>query len=158
MFRKMRRFKQQLTNEECIEILKNQKRGVLSLVGDDGYPYGLPINYLYCEESGTVCFHGSKEGHKTDAIKNCDKASFCVYDEGYKNDGEWYLNFRSVIVFGRIKIINDHDRALDICRRLMYKFIDDREFTENEIKKHGNNVQCLELTAEHITGKRIKEK
>lgn len=158
MFREMRRVKQQLTQDECAEILQKQKRGVLSLSGDNGYPYGLPINYIYFRENGTICFHGSKEGHKIDAIKYCDKASFCVYDDGYRNDGEWFLNFKSVIVFGRIKIIDDRERTLDICRKLMHKFIDDNDYIANEIKKHGNNVQCMELIIENMTGKRIKEK
>ena len=80
MFRPMRRFKQQISDAECKEILKNEKRGVLSLLGDDGYPYGLPISHLYSEEDNKIYFHGAKEGHKIDAIKNYDKASFCVYD------------------------------------------------------------------------------
>ena len=102
MFRKMRRFKQQLEQKECIEVLKSQPRGVLSILGEDGYPYGIPIDYWYCEEENRIYFHGAKEGHKIDAIKECDKASFCVYDEGYREEGEWALNIKSVIIFGRI--------------------------------------------------------
>ena len=97
MFRKMRRFKQQLEQKECIEVLKSQPRGVLSILGEDGYPYGIPIDYWYCEEENRIYFHGAKEGHKIDAIKECDKASFCVYDEGYREEGEWALNIKSVI-------------------------------------------------------------
>ena len=68
MFRKMRRFKQQITDAECIEVLKKTKRGVLSLLGEDGYPYGIPIDHWYCEEDGRIYFHGAKEGHKIDAV------------------------------------------------------------------------------------------
>ena len=78
MFRKMRRFKQQITDEQCIEVLKNAKRGVLSLIGEDGYPYGLPINQWYCEEDGKIYFHGAKEGHKIDAIKALSDADQVV--------------------------------------------------------------------------------
>ena len=84
MFRKMRRFNQQISDSECLDILKNTKRGVLSLIGDDGYPYGLPIDHWYCEKDGKIYFHGAKEGHKIDSIIRCDKASYCVYDEGYR--------------------------------------------------------------------------
>ena len=98
MFRKMRIFKQQLEQKECIEVLKSQPRGVLSILGEDGYPYGIPIDYWYCEEENRIYFHGAKEGHKIDAIKECDKASFCVYDEGYREEGEWALNIKSVII------------------------------------------------------------
>ncbi len=73
------------------------KRGVLSLIGDDGYPYGLPIDHWYCEEDGKIYFHGAKEGHKIDAIKACDKVSYCVYDEGYRKEGDWALNIKSLI-------------------------------------------------------------
>lgn len=69
MFRKMRRFKQQISNEECVEILKNEKRGVLSVIGDNGYPYGIPLNHYYDEKTNSIFFHGAKEGHKIDAIK-----------------------------------------------------------------------------------------
>ncbi|MBE7009832.1 MAG: pyridoxamine 5'-phosphate oxidase family protein, partial [Ruminococcaceae bacterium] len=82
MFREMLRFKQALPREECIDILKREKRGVLSVLGDDGYPYGMPINHFYCEDDGKLYFHGGRKGHKIDALRRCDKASFCVYDEG----------------------------------------------------------------------------
>ena len=79
MFRTMRRFKQELTREECLAVLRSQPRGVLSLLGENGYPYGLPIDYWYNETDGKLYFHGAKEGHKIDAIRACDKASFCIY-------------------------------------------------------------------------------
>ena len=99
----MRRFKQQITQEECIEVLKNAPRGVLSVHGEDGYPYGLPISHWYNEEDGKLYFHGAKAGHKLDAIRANDKVSFCVMDEGYREEGDWALNIKSVIIFGRIK-------------------------------------------------------
>ena len=102
MFRKMLRIKQQLPEEECIDILKQEKRGILSVMGDDGYPYGMPLNHFYNEADGKLYFHSGKMGHKVDAIRRCDKASFCVYDQGFRREGEWALNIRSVIVFGRI--------------------------------------------------------
>ena len=76
MFRKMRRFKQQLEESECIELLKSEPRGVLSLIGDNGYPYGIPMDHFYCEENGRLYFHCAKEGHKIDALTACDKASY----------------------------------------------------------------------------------
>ncbi len=157
MFRKMRRFKQQLPDEECIEILKTTKRGVLSLIGDDGYPYGVPMDHWYCEKDGKLYFHGAKEGHKIDAIKGCDKASYCVYDEGYRKEGEWALNIRSVITFGRIRLVEDEDKAREICTELVWKFTDDKEYLEQELKNAFSRVQCLELIPEHMTGKLVNE-
>ena len=157
MFRKMRRFKQQITEEECREVLQNAKRGVLSLLGEDGYPYGLPINHWYCEEDGKLYFHGAKEGHKIEAIRKCDKASFCAYDEGYRKDGEWALNIKSVIAFGRISLVEDEEVARKICTHLVGKFIDDKEYLEKELKNALPRVQCLEMSIEHVTGKLVNE-
>ncbi len=157
MFRKMRRFKQQISNDECIEILNNTRRGVLSLVGDDGYPYGIPIDHWYCEEDGKIYFHGAKEGHKIDAIKACDKASYCVYDEGYRKEGDWALNIKSVITFGRIRLVDDEDTARRICTEITRKFTDDEEYLQKELTNAFPRVQCLELTPEHMTGKLVNE-
>ena len=157
MFREMRRFKQQIPEAECIELLKSTKRGVLSVIGDDGYPYGMPINHYYCEEDGKIYFHGAKAGHKIDAIKACDKASYCVYNEGFRREGEWALNITSVIVFGRIHLVEDEEIALKVCSELTKKFTDDREYLENEIKNSFRNVRCLELVPERMTGKLVNE-
>ncbi len=157
MFRKMRRFKQELPAEECCELLKTQVRGVLSLLGEDGYPYGLPIDYWYNEEDGKLYFHGAKEGHKIDAIRACDKASFCIRDEGWREEGEWPLHFRSVIVFGRIAPVTDKAMAERICRELCRKFTPDDAYFQQEYAGAKDRVLCLALTPEHITGKRIKE-
>ena len=157
MFRKMRRFNQQITDAECIEILKNTKRGVLSLLGEDGYPYGIPIDHWYCEEDGRIYFHGAKEGHKIDAIKACDKASYCVYDEGFRKEGEWALNITSVITFGRIRLVEDEDTARKICTELVKKFTDDEDYLEKELQNAFPRVQCLELIPEHMTGKLVNE-
>ena len=128
VFRKMRRFKQELSKEECIEILKSEPRGVLSMIGDDGYPYGIPMTHWYCEEDGKIYFHGAKEGHKLDAIRKCDKVSFCVYDKGYRREDEWSLNIRSVVVFGRMNIVSDDEKVIEVCSNLCRKFTDDEEF------------------------------
>ena len=157
MFREMRRFKQALTQGECIEILKTRPRGVLSLLGADGYPYGLPIDYWYNEADGKIYFHGAPEGHKVDAIKSCDKASFCVCDEGRLEGDDWPLHFCSVIVFGRIAPVTDHVVTVEICRKLAEKFTDDTAYIDAEIASAEHRVLCLALTPEHITGKRVKE-
>ena len=157
MFRPMRRFKQQISDAECKEILKNEKRGVLSLLGDDGYPYGLPLSHLYNEEDNKIYFHCAKEGHKIDAIKNYDKASFCVYDSGYRKEGEWALNIKSVIVFGRLVPVEDEAKMIDICRKLSHKFTDDEYYIESEIKRAGFRTLMYELVPEHMTGKLVNE-
>jgi hypothetical protein len=157
MFRNMRRFKQALPMEACVELLKTQPRGVLSLIGDDGYPYGIPMTHWYSEADGKLYFHGASAGHKMDALRSCDKVSFCVYDEGYRKEGEWSLNIRSVVVFGRLRIVEDPEQTEAVCRNLCRKFSDDPAYPDEEWKLAGNRVVCLELTPEHITGKLVNE-
>ena len=157
MFREMLRIKQQLTTEECIAILKQEPRGVLSVLGDDDYPYGMPLNHYYCEADGKLYFHGGKAGHKIDAVRRHDKASFCVYDQGVRLDGEWFLRIRSVIVFGRIELVEDREKIYDISRQLSYKFTQDEAYIEEEIRRSGPGTLMFALVPEHMTGKLVKE-
>ena len=157
MFRNLQRIKQQLPQEECVELLKNQLRGVLSVQGDDGYPYGLPINHYYCPEDGKLYFHSGRTGHKIDAIRRNSKASFCVYDEGFRREGEWALNIRSVIVFGRIEMVEDQETIYSIARQLSYKFTNDEQYIDREITRSGPRTLMFALVPEHMTGKIVNE-
>lgn len=157
MFRQMNRKKQQLTDEECREILKSELRGVLSLNGDDGYPYGLPTNHYYSEEDGKLYFHSGKKGYKIDAIRRDSRASFCVYDGGFRREGEWALNIRSVIVFGKIEFVDDQKEINRISALLSRKFTDDNEYIEKEIETYGAATLMFALVPEHMTGKIVNE-
>lgn len=157
MFREMRRFKQQISEEECIRILKEQPRGVLSVLGDDGYPYGIPLDHWYSENDNKLYFHCAKVGHKLDAIAACDKVSYCVMDEGYRKEGEWALNINSVVVFGRMRIVETEDKKREICTNLVRKFTDDEEYLRKELENAFSRVCCLELTIEHMSGKLVNE-
>ena len=157
MFRKMRRFKQELDKETCIEILKKEKRGVLAVHGDDDYPYAIPLDYYYEEENGRIYFHGAGEGHKIDAIRRDPKVSFCVYEKGEPDEGGWFLYVRSVIVFGQIRIVEDEQQKIRYVRSLGRKYYPDKESVEEEIRKDGARVTCLELIPDHMTGKRVHE-
>ena len=157
MFREMLRKKQQLSMEECVEILKREPRGVLSVLGDDDYPYGMPLNHYYCEGDGKIYFHSGKKGHKIDALSRHGKASFCVYDQGIRRGGDWALYIRSVIVFGHIEIIRDREKIYDISRSLSRKFTLDEKYIEDEIRKSGPGTFMFALVPEHITGKLVHE-
>lgn len=157
MFRELARKKKQITTEECIQVLKNEKRGVLSVLGDADYPYGMPMNHFYNEDDGKIYFHCGKMGHRFDALKRHNKVSFCVYDEGYRNEGEWALNIKSVIVFGRMECVEELDRVIDISQKLCHKFTQDEAFIKEEIRKYAQETLLLELTPEHMCGKLVKE-
>ena len=157
MFREMVRKKQQLSQEACIRLLTEEPRGILSVIGDEGYPYALPMDHSYCPEDGVIYFHSGSTGHKIDAIRRCDKASFCVCDQGYREEGDWALNIRSVIVFGRVRIIEDPERAVHITQRLSYKYTQDAAYIEDEIQKYSAGLLVFALTPEHISGKITKE-
>ena len=157
MFREVARVKQKLSDEECMEILKSEPRGVLSLIGDDDYPYGMPMNFLYIPEDNAIYFPGGKKGHKIDAIMKNNKASFCTYDSGFKRPGEWSLNIKSVIAFGRIEMIDDMGETERISRLLSYKFTDDEDYIEAEIEHDLKRTLCFALKIEHLTGKIVNE-
>ena len=153
----MIRKKQQLSEAECIDLLTREPRGVLSVLGDDDYPYGMPLNHFYCPEDGKLYFHSGRKGHKIDAMLRHDKASFCVYDQGFRREGEWALNIRSVIVFGRIEIITDTEKIYEISRMLSHKFTQDENYIEEEIRKSGPRTYMFALVPEHMTGKLVNE-
>ena len=151
----MRRIKQQLSEEESLEVLKNAKRGVLSVIGDDGWPYGIYLNPHF--ENGRIFFHGAKEGHKIDALKKDARASFTVIDDGVKDEGGWAYTFRSVVVFGRVEFVEEQNEAVEICRRLARRFNPSEADIEDEICRAAAYVQVFALIPEHITGKRVHE-
>ena len=157
VFRPMRRSRQQISKEECIRVLTEEKRGVLSVLGDNGYPYGIPMNHWYDPEEGKLYFHGAKVGHKIDAVKRSNKVSYCVYDAGCRKEGEWALNVKSVVVFGRIRTVSDKKKRLLIGESLLRKFTDDEAYIQKEIRDALPRAQCLELTIDHMTGKLVKE-
>ena len=157
MFRELRRFKQALTKEECEKVLTEELRGILSVQGDDGYPYGVPVNHWYNPENGKIYFHGGRGGHKLDAIAKCDKVSFCVYDKGFKKEGDWALNIKSVIIFGRASVVEDWDEAAYAIRQLSYKFTDDEAYIDEDFAKNGPATVCVAITPEHMTGKLVNE-
>lgn len=91
-------------------------------------------------------------------MNRCDKVSFCTWDDGFLKEGDWALNIRSVIVFGRIRRVEDFDRAMEISRQLSLKFTNDWDYIETEIQKDGRATAVYELIPEHMTGKLVNEK
>lgn len=156
MFREMRRHNQLLEKSVCEGILASAPRGVLAVLGDEGYPYAVPLNFVY--DHGKIYFHGAVTGHKIDAITACDKASFCVLDEGRRQDGDWWYHFNSVVAFGRIRRLTDKDAMMDALHKLADKYFPEDYDTEGDIARSFARVAVLELTVEHLTGKHVREK
>lgn len=157
MFRPLLRKNKEIQMSECIDLLAKETRGVLSVIGDEGYPYGMPMNHFYNADDGCIYFHCGKAGHRLDALRKNGKVSFCVYEQGTKNDGDWAYNVRSVIVFGRVEIVDGMEEIVGISQRLSRKFTDDEEYINNEIKLHGQNTLLLRLKPENMCGKLVKE-
>lgn len=155
-FRQLRRLKQEAGRQECEEVLSSAMRGILAVHGENGYPYGLPLNYLYYD--GRIYFHCAKEGHKLDAIRADEKVCFTVLSQPVKNPGEWWNCFTSVICFGRISEINDEKKADCLLRLLGAKYFPDGYDIDADILKNARNAVILELTIDHMSGKHVREK
>ncbi|WP_088186690.1 pyridoxamine 5'-phosphate oxidase family protein [Desulfosporosinus sp. FKA] len=156
MFREMRRKKQLLSEEETSEIIKAHSAGVLSVTGDDGYPYAIPISYAYVD--GNLYFHCAKEGHKIDAIKRNDKVSFCVIDKDEVIQETFTTHFRSVVAFGRARILKEDIDRRAALESLVGKYSPDyMQEGQKEIEKDWSRVCVVEVKIEHMTGKAAKE-
>ena len=159
-FRKMRRSAQELDHRECLEMIRRATSGVLSVIGDNGYPYGIPMSFVYVDEpEGRFYFHCAMTGHKIDAIRACDKACFTIVDMDDVVADEFTTYYKSVVAFGRIRIIEDEEEKRSTIAILTDKYSPDEaeEKKAGEINKKLPAFVMLELTVEHMTGKEAIE-
>ena len=155
-FRAMRRKRQQLSEEESVAILKKATAGTLALLGDNDYPYSVPLSYVYHE--GRIYFHSALAGHKVDAIRKCDKASFCVIEQDDVQPEKYTTFFRSVIAFGRIHIIEDEHEKLETARMLGNRYNPNHdEALQKEIEGGLSRMLMIRFDIEHLTGKEAIE-
>lgn len=161
MFRPMRRKAQSLMQEEIVSILQRQTYGTLSLCGDDGYPYSVPMNYAY--DGDRIIFHSALSGHKIDSIRRCPKASFSVVDSSDVIAEEYTTAYRSVILFGCISFL-EGDEKREAAKTLAVKFFpsDDPLSRDAYIDSHWPHLCVFVLEVEHMSGKQglelMKEK
>ena len=157
MFRQMRRKNQILSQEESIAILQNGTTGTLAVLGDDDYPYAVPLNYFY--ENNKIYFHGAKAGHKIDAIKKHNKVSFCVVAQDDIITEKFTTYFKSVIAFGTARIIEDDAEKRNAIEKLTVKFTPDQteQKRSEAIEKEFPALGMVEMTIEHMTGKQALE-
>ncbi|MEI0486937.1 pyridoxamine 5'-phosphate oxidase family protein [Brachyspira intermedia] len=157
MFREMRRKKQLLSNEETIAILEKCTSGVLAILGDDNYPYAVPLSYAYYDNR--IVFHSARNGYKLDAIRNNNKASFCVIEKDDIKPEEYTTYYRSVIAFGKVFIIEDEDKKREAIEKLSIKYhpYDKKENRDYAIDREYNALCMIELCIEYMTGKEAIE-
>ncbi len=156
MFREMRRARQLLPRETAIEILNRNTSGTLALMGDDDYPYAVPMSYVYMD--GKLYFHSAKTGHKIDSIKSHEKVSFCVIDQDQVVPEKYTTYFRSVIAFGRAQLVEDPDEMGRIATALAMKY--SAEFKEGipgAVESSIGNMAIIEMTIQHMTAKEAIE-
>lgn len=157
MFREMRRKRQALSVEEAAAVLYRGTSGVLALAGDDDYPYAVPLSYVYDGEK--IYFHCAKKGHKLDAIQRNPRASFCVVDQDQIVPEEYTSYFRSAIVFGQIRVLEDDAEKRAAIEKLALKYApqDTEEGRKRAIEGEWKAFCMLEMSVEHMSGKEARE-
>jgi len=155
LFREMRRSKQLLPMKDTVDVMNRGTNGVLACLGDEDYPYAVPLSYVYFNDK--IYFHSAKAGHKIDAIKKSSKVSFAVIDEDTIVSEEYTTYFRSVIAFGKTRIV-EGDEWLEAFKALVEKYSGDQP----EEAKHMEVTGCtksyiIAIDVEHITGKEAIE-
>lgn len=157
MWREMRRSKQLFTGEEAVKVLERNTAGTLALSGDDGYPYAVPLSYVFSDNK--LYFHSAKSGHKLDALKNSNKVSFCVIDKDEIVPERFTTYYKSVIIFGKASIVEDKSEITEALKLLSKKYSpkETPERTMDEINGSLDRVSIIRLDIEHMTGKQAIE-
>ena len=157
MFREMRRSKQVMSFEDSEAVLERNTAGVLAVSGDDGYPYAVPLSYVYTD--GKIYFHCAKQGHKLDAIARCEKVSFCVIDQDQVVPEEFTTYFRSVIAFGKARVLEEPAEKRAALEALGKRYSPDEtpEALAKEVEGSFKQVTMVEITIDHLSGKEAKE-
>mgnify|MGYP003398166166 CR=1 FL=1 len=151
----IRRKDRAISREEAIQILKNGQYGVLATMGEDGYPYGVPISYAYTDD-GKLWIHGAKEGHKVNNLQFCPKVSFTVVGKTQVLPDKFSTLYESAVVFGEIHLCEGMDRMKGIMA-IVEKYSPDY-LSEGEAfaQKAMNAMHIYYIKIEAITGKAKK--
>lgn len=156
MFREMRRKNQRMEDAKSIEILKRESYGVLAVFGDEGYPYAVPMSYIY--DNGKIYFHGANAGHRFDAVCQNEKASFCVVAQDEVVPEQYATHYRSVVAFGRIRIMEETAEKRTAIELLADKYHPKatKEFRNHAIEAEMPALCMFVFEIEHLTGKEAK--
>ena len=143
--------------EAAKKLLCTARRGILAVNGDDGYPYAVPINYLYEEATETICFHGARAGHKFDALRSDDKVCFTVYGNETVKEEPWAPFLQSVVVFGRCRPVQNDAEAAVLLKRLAMKYYPQERLAEEEIARAGKAAQVFIIGLSISAAKRCRK-
>jgi len=155
MFQNIKLDERKLDNEIALEVLTKGSYGILSTIGDDGYPYGVPLNYTYLEDS--ICFHCARKGHKLDNIKQNEKVSFCVVTKSAVLSTKFDTDYESIIAFGKAVEVNDDFQKEKIFMSLLNKYSAKvMAAGQKYMKKYWDNTKVVKIKIEHLTGKAYK--
>ena len=157
MFRAIRKKKNEISIDATKELLHSSRRGVLAVNGDEGYPYAIPINYLYDEENNRIIFHGAKAGHKVDSLKKNDKICFTIYGNETIKEEKWAPYLQSVVIFGKCHLVENKDETISMLKKFALKYYPNEEMVNKEIEFSGRGVQMFEIEIEHLSGKEVQE-
>ena len=158
MFRPIRKKKNELSTEDTKQILREARRGVLAVNGEDGYPYAIPINFIYDKTAGRIYFHSSRTGYKLDAIKVCDKVCFTAYGTEIVREEAWAPYMRSAVVFGRCRLLESTPETMALLKRFAMKYYPEEQLADEEIRQDGAAAQLFEIEIHHLSGKEVQEK
>ena len=158
MFRSIRRKKNEINIDAAKSLLLSSRRGVLAVNGDDGYPYAIPINYVYDADAGKIYFHGAKAGHKVDSLRACDKVCFTVFGNETVKEEAWAPFMQSAVAFGRCRLVEPGERSTALLKKLAMKYYPEEQLVDEEIARAGKAAQMFEIEIEHLSGKEVQEK
>ena len=144
MFRTIRKKKNEIDKNAAENLLQYSRRGVLAVNGDDGYPYAIPINYIYDREAQKIYFHGARAGHKVDALKACDKVCFTVYGNESIREEAWAPFMQSTVVFGRCRLVEAGEKATALLKQFAMKYYPNEQMVDEEIAHVGKAAQFFE--------------
>lgn len=156
-FREMRRSKQAVSHEECERILTHEHRGVLSMIGDDDYPYAVPVDFFFDPDDKCIYIHSSKVGHKIDALRTHDKVCFTTWNKGFQKEYDWAWNVTSVVAFGHAALVDNAELTAEKTRKLALKYYPTVAEVEKEMRGIAR-VQLIAIRIDHMTGKLVNEK
>lgn len=157
-FRKIRKKRNEIGIDAAKDLLARSRRGVLAVNGDDGYPYAIPINFLYDGGRNQIIFHGARAGHKVDSLKRSGKVCFTVFGNETIKDEPWAPYMQSTVVFGRCHLIDNPEENIRYVRQFAMKYYPDPALVEEEIMRSGRAVQMFVIDIEHMSGKEVQER